>query len=152
MWDAASAWPDKWCHSVPRIRTSETLGRQSGACELNHSATRPTPAIFYFNLIYFPKSQFPLWPSSAQKNPSKNPQVSQQGPLKSDPGHVQRKGYQPRSFPCILYNLQRSSSLLSYSKTPRKQKRRQRLQGITLLREVQSQDESERKGKWARER
>ena len=26
---------------APRIRTSETLGRRSGTCELNHSATRP---------------------------------------------------------------------------------------------------------------
>ena len=41
--------------SVPRIRTSKTLGHQSGARELNHSATGLTPAsqtimLYTFNL------------------------------------------------------------------------------------------------------
>ena len=31
--------------SAPRIRTSETLGPRSGARELNHSATGPTPKL-----------------------------------------------------------------------------------------------------------
>ena len=49
MWDAASAWPDGRATSVPRIRTSKTLGHQSGARKLNHSATRPAPECLVFN-------------------------------------------------------------------------------------------------------
>ena len=39
--------------SVPRIRTSETLGRRSRAHELNHSATGPAPFFYiykYYNI------------------------------------------------------------------------------------------------------
>ena len=47
MWDAASAWPDEWCH----VRTQDpNLGRRSGERELNHSATEPAPKHFYFVL------------------------------------------------------------------------------------------------------
>ena len=42
MWDAASARPDV-AMSTPRIQTGETLGRQSGVCKPNHSATGPAP-------------------------------------------------------------------------------------------------------------
>ena len=36
--------------SAPRIQTSETLGCQSGARELNHSATGPAPQMSNFKL------------------------------------------------------------------------------------------------------
>ena len=34
--------------SALRIRTSETLGRQSRECELNHSVTGLAPGFFFF--------------------------------------------------------------------------------------------------------
>uniref|UniRef100_A0A3Q2HGB6 Ubiquitin conjugating enzyme E2 R2 n=3 Tax=Boreoeutheria TaxID=1437010 RepID=A0A3Q2HGB6_HORSE len=37
--------------SAPRIRTSKTLGRQSRARELNHSATGPAPGIFLISFL-----------------------------------------------------------------------------------------------------
>ena len=33
--------------AAPRIQTCETLGRQSGARELNHSATGPAPKVAF---------------------------------------------------------------------------------------------------------
>ena len=35
--------------STPRIRTSKTPGRGSGACELNHLAMGPAPRIHFFS-------------------------------------------------------------------------------------------------------
>ena len=43
--------------STPRIQTYETLGRQSGALELNHSATRPSPRLDFFRLGQDPEDQ-----------------------------------------------------------------------------------------------
>ena len=45
--------------SAPRIRTGETLGCRSGACELNHSAMGPAPnrcflIIFLILFLYYP--------------------------------------------------------------------------------------------------
>ena len=39
-WDAASMWPDELCYVCAQDRT---LGRRSGARELNHSATELAP-------------------------------------------------------------------------------------------------------------
>ena len=41
MWDRASACPDEQCHVGARDPNWQTLGHQSGACELNHWATSP---------------------------------------------------------------------------------------------------------------
>ena len=40
--------------STPRIQTSETVGYQSGVCELNHSATGPAPTflLILLHVIY----------------------------------------------------------------------------------------------------
>ena len=38
--------------SVPRIRTSETLGHQNGVCELNHSATGLAPDFFFWCFLF----------------------------------------------------------------------------------------------------
>ena len=43
MWDAASAWLVERCHVRTQDPNCETLGCQSGAQELNHSATGQTP-------------------------------------------------------------------------------------------------------------
>ena len=43
VWDAASACPDEWCHVPTQDPNPQTLGRRSGACQLNHSATGPAP-------------------------------------------------------------------------------------------------------------
>ena len=43
MWEAVSAWPVEWCHVRAQDPNWETLGRRSGAHELNHSATGPAP-------------------------------------------------------------------------------------------------------------
>ena len=45
-WDATSTWLDKQCP------TSETLGRQGRARELNHSAMGPAPRAAFFNEIF----------------------------------------------------------------------------------------------------
>ena len=50
--------------STSRIRTSETLGCRSGACELNHSATGPAPSIVLKKLefrSYFPPDYSGPW-------------------------------------------------------------------------------------------
>ena len=47
MWDAIQHGLTSGAMSAPRIRTGETLGRRSGARELNHSATGPAPKVFY---------------------------------------------------------------------------------------------------------
>ena len=49
--------PTSSAMSVPRIRTSETLGHHSGARELNHSATEPDPQ----SSVSFLKNNFPLY-------------------------------------------------------------------------------------------
>ena len=58
MWDAASTWPDECAMSSPRIRTGKTLGRQSGARELNYQAGPRNINLLYksistFLTIYF---------------------------------------------------------------------------------------------------
>ena len=44
MWDAATAWLDEQCVGLcAQDLNQRTPGRQSGAWELNHYATRPAP-------------------------------------------------------------------------------------------------------------
>ena len=43
MWEAAPAWPHKWCHVCGQDPNQETLGHRSGAREPNHSAMELAP-------------------------------------------------------------------------------------------------------------
>ena len=64
MWNAASAWPDKWCHVHTEDSNWETLGRRSRASELNHSATGLAPRV---TILYSSHSTGSAWGRAGDK-------------------------------------------------------------------------------------
>ena len=50
MWDAASAWPDEWCHVLAWDPNQWNPGLlKHGECELNHPDTGPAPQPLVLN-------------------------------------------------------------------------------------------------------